>query len=203
MNEIESKEILSKIKHVTPIKDVLSYNINEMDYERMIEDLHSFAQSKYGVPDLFSVSKELVQNNGISVLVCTGETAKVVFLKKYTNVENDFYMNKKDVLILPSHFDYAILDGEYKKYTFKIEEPIKHGNGIREYEVSLNLQDRYFIKVYADSEEEAAEIAYMADMKHWQHEWPKKLENTRIQQSRYSMWDKSMLKVNKVNGENE
>lgn len=198
MNETESKEILSKINYVIPVKNILSYSINEMDPERVIDDLHSFAQSKYGASNLFSVSKELVQDNGISVLVCTGETSRVVFLKKYINAENDFYMNTKDVLILPSHFDYAVLSGDYKKYTFKIDEPLKHGNGSKEYEVSLTLKDRYFIKIYADSEEDAADIAYMSEMKHWQHEWPDSVENKRIQQSRYSMWDKSMLEVNRV-----
>lgn len=202
MNSDESLNFLSKIDYVIFIEDILSYDNNLIDNKTLMDDLHAFAQSKYGTSNGFSVSKELTEDIGITVTICTGDPVAMVFLKKYRNVDKTVFLKNKDVIVFPSNFKYEILGGDYKQYTFKMDDPIKYGIGKQKYKVSLLLQDNYFIDVYADNENQAINTAYETGMQHWTHEWPERLGNTRVQQSRFSMWNKEMLSASILKEDN-
>ncbi len=202
MNDDKALDLLSKVDYVVSIENILAYDNNLIDNKTLMYDLHSFAQSKYGTSNGFSVSKELTDKIGITVTICTGKPVPMVFLKRYEDVGEAVFLKNKDITIFPSNFKYKIIEGDYKQYTFKLDEPIKYGTGKQKYKVSLLLQDNYFIDVYADNEDQAINTAYNTGMQHWTHEWPERTSSTRVQKSRFSMWNKSMLKASILKGGN-
>jgi hypothetical protein len=99
-------------------------------------------------------------------IICTDQNFSVLMEESRSMIS----MNKGDVLIFPSGMNHEISDTNkamVKKICYR--QKVRNKTGSKEFTVTSTVIDKYQVKVYADSEEEAIENAKTVPISQWEH----------------------------------
>jgi hypothetical protein len=145
-------------------RDIIEMHSNILDLSlsnipEIKEKLSEVVSSKFRYLD------DLDSKFNVVSLVSKSDTTVVYF----PELEYKVNMKTASVLLFYEKVKYEISNGEVFLNTFEIDPKEKFGNGKNEYRVTSIIRDIYKIRVMADSEKEAQDIANSIDLDKWHH----------------------------------
>lgn len=148
-------------------------------------------------------------------LYCTVLIAKTDINVCFDGVLGNKYYNKEK--IYPMHFgdllSYVGIEPKeinvlkntrepYKEFKFKVIPKQPKGMGKNKYKVSIVFSDRYEIELFANSEDEAKEEAFILGFGEWDHIYdyvnPEKINEYQSQRIRHTIWHQDQAKVEQI-----
>jgi hypothetical protein len=149
-------------KELTTMYAVGTYQGYSVNDPNIAKELYGAMRSKFTHLNVFN---QVIDSNMIDVVVFF-EHANVSIL------DYDIPVSPGSFLATTKEIDFSKLSHvTYKHFVFGYgpRTDTKFGNGSTEYEVTVLIRDNYTIKVFADSEEEALQIADTVEVHDWEH----------------------------------
>ena len=170
------------------------FNDDSLDFRTAL----SCAKSKC-IEKGFSVIEDYTENidNYVIVLVVKQDKTRICYWYRdiFSFTLNGAVANIGDGFLFSGSTKYSIPQGKVDKYVFKVIDKPVHGNGQTIFRAEIIFSDKYYLDVYANSQDEAIDTAYEVGMEEWIHEWPEDKELDRWQNTRKSVWGKKMIRV--------
>lgn len=197
------EEELSNIDLVRPGFGLLSTTPSNETYKQMLDS----TRSKFSeIGDFYVIDDDPGEDKFYAICIVTyGNNTKIKINKpdylKTDNllIDNVFNMPDSSIFITINSRNPEILEGNFILKKFKITRKPKIGSGSKSYRAEITFSDKYYIDVFADSEQDAIQTAYETDISNWVHDWPNDPELDRNQTTRNSVWGKKMISVRTVN----